>query len=168
MRLELHETEPLLPDPADHPLSGVRVALEAESRHPDTSAGLAFTVVLVNSGATPVSMQQPDDAIQVSVVDDRGSPVPVVTPPPAALINTRRRPGPYPNAPRIVVIEPGAEHRAVLAIHEVRADGRTVPLAPGRYRVRLKVLLLAAGRDLAREHSYRLFESDEFVVHHGA
>jgi hypothetical protein len=170
MQLELHQTQLAAGDRERGPLSAICVLLETAARQPDIAAGLSFTVTLVNAGAVDVQLQKPDDSIQIEMLDAAGRPVEIPRPPPAALINDKSRPGPHPNAPEIVALKPGAQYLTVLVAKERRAapgQARAVPLAPGAYRVRIKVLLLPADPGLAPEHAARVLQSDRFLVQFG-
>ena len=163
MPLELHETEPLAQNRSEASLSSIRVELEMESQQRNAATGLTLAVVVVNTGAETVDLQRPDDAVQVELLDASGSPVIVPTRPPDALVNQRRKPGPRPNAPSILNLAPGRSHRVLMTIREVKhgADPAEIrPLSAGDYRLRVRVLLLAADPNLDREFSYRVLVSD--------
>ncbi len=169
MRLELNEIEPLARGLAGGPLSPIRVELETESKQSDLSAGLKFLVIFTNNGHETVELQDPDDAIQVELLDDRGWPIRIPTRPPAALINTREGPGPQKNAPRVLTMQPGEQHRVPIQIREVQTKERSqkVYLSRGTYTARVRVLLLAADPALERSRSYRKLESEQISIEFG-
>lgn len=170
MRIELHVTEPLKSDAGSNSLDSIRVVLETESRQRDRNAGLSVAVELTNTSAKAIQLQKPDDSIQIEVLDEQGRPVDIPRPPPAALVNTRRRAGPHPNEPEIITLDPAAHYWATLVVREIRissAPERNAPLSPGAYQIRLKVLLLAADPNLAYEQSFRVLHSDRFWVKFG-
>lgn len=165
MRLELHETQDSGAAPAGNPLKAIRVELEAESKQ-SGAVGLRFLLIFTNTGSGAVHVQDPDDAIQVELVDDKGWPVRLPSAAPAALINTRTAPGPHKNPPKLLTLEPGGQHRAPIQIREVETGEpvKRVPLAPGTYTARLRVLLVAADPTLERERSYRKLESQRLKI----
>ena len=170
MRLELQETEPLTGNYPERPLSSISVELDTNSRQPEVAGGLKLSLVLRNRGPKRVGIQKPDDAVWIELLDAGGAPLVIPASPPAALINERRKPGPYPNAPEILKIEPGNPYHILIAVrvvgHGTEAEKR-FPIPPGRYRVRVGVLLLASEADLDRESSYRIMVSDWVPVRFG-
>jgi hypothetical protein len=167
VQLELRETEPLTS--GDTLLSPIRVELETEAKQPDVSAGLRFVTIFTNTGRGTVQMQDPDDAIQVELVDEKGWPVRHPTRPPAAFVNTSRGPGPRQNAPRVLNLQPGEPHRVTIQIREMQTEdsSRKAPLPRGKYTARVRALLLAVDPALARERSYRKLESERVTIEFG-
>lgn len=162
MRLPLREIERETPAVNPHPLESIRAELEMESAQRVSPDGLQSTVIFTNTGRESVELQVPDDSIQVMLLDERGLPV-VVPSKPRALVNTRgRSTDPYPNAPRRLRLEPAQDHRAAIAIREVQSGtGPTRgPLPPGRYQIKVDVLLLSLDPDAERARSYRRFASE--------
>jgi hypothetical protein len=167
LQVELKETEPLHPNPAENPLSRIKIVMEAESRQ-DISEGLKFFFVFSNIGDKTVEFQNPHDGIHLSLHDEEGWPVRFPGRRSSARINTRERPGPHPNAPVIQKLEPGQQYATGLVVRHRVADGpTTIDLAPGKYKATAKVLLLAADPNLDREHAYRVLTSDEIVIEFG-
>lgn len=167
MRLELHETEPLTA--GRNSQDAIRVELETDLKQPDVSGGLRFVVIFTNTGRETVKLQDPDDAIQVELLNDKGWPVRLRTPPPAALINAGEGLESHKNAPRVLNLLPGQQHRATVQIREIQTEdpSKTGPLTRGKYTARVRALLLAADPALQRERSYRKLESEQITVEFG-
>jgi len=168
MRVELHETEPL--NAQGNPLTPIRVELETEEEQPDTAAGLKLVITFTNTGKQTVKIQNPDDSIQLLLQNDKGWPVRVPTPPPRAFINRSEDREGHKNAPQLLSLQPGEQHRATMQIRETEAEDHSEkgPLPPSRYKAQLRVLLIAADSNLERERSYRKLESQQITVDYGS
>jgi hypothetical protein len=166
VRLPLREIEREAPAVTPDPLASITAALEVETRQRVSNEGLALTVIVTNSGRESVELQDPDDNIQVSLLDEQGLPV-VVPIKPRALVNTRgRSTDPNPNAPRRLRLEPGDEHRATIVVREGQSSDRATrgPLPPGTYRIQVDVLLLSLDPDLEQARAYRRLVSDRVEI----
>ncbi len=169
VRYELRHVEPLNLSAKGNPLIDLHVELMTEETQHDTSAGLRFVVSFKNVGSEGIQIRYPDDMVQLNLLNEEGKPVRFPTHAPSALVNTRERNAIRPNAPRLLKIEPGQEHRTTQTVREMRNDKSptTTPLPPGRYTAQIRVLLLTANPKLEHEQSYRVLESPPVSVDFG-
>ncbi len=168
VRLELHQIDPDSTT-ADNPLSHLYVELVTENNQRDTSMGLIFVIAFKNRGRTAVEIQDPDDMVQLDLLDSQGRPVRIPGRPPNALINQRVEGQIHSNAPRTLSIQPGREHKTSLAVREMQGlePSSTAPLPRGTYTAQVRVLLLTIDPKLGHKESYRALESAPVSIKFG-
>lgn len=154
------------------PLTAVKVSGLIDEKQ-SSKTGLRFTLVLLNTGSTPLTILDPTELSQPQLLTSDGWPVELRQIVPGWRI--RRE------TPKTIVLQPSQEYRVPIAVTQIlgnqqhvpssstqstaRGGGPApeVPIPAGQYKVKMHVLLGSAGTGAAATRS-RTLESPEVLV----
>lgn len=137
------------------------------------AAGLRLTVVLINRGAEPVRLLDPEELTSIVLLDEEGWPIQVPRAIPRGLDDRRRRPDEPDDAQKIVTLAPGSEHRVTITVTHVLSraqkgeEPKSQPIRAGTYKVRVITNLAAAVPAGEPVQTRMVSTAEPFTVHLG-